>query len=295
MVRNFKTLFPLLGVVLCVGVTASAHVLPEREFDFAAPYATPFNALSDMIEELSEVVPNQDQEAGGTPPAESEAAQAPAPAQPVLASEAVEILNTYNKGTADQGGARSPRFTLDEPMMLTYLQTYHWNDGQGMPRPGQIGIVGQGMWQAEGRPGMLDTPNVEWIATPNVVLPAGTYSVLTSAPETWAHNSFSDERGFVVVKAAKLANVARSQTPQLTERAALEALQADQELTDWVVAVRNNQNSVVYEVTSNPEASCTQQSCHWCFRMSEETQSYITYFRTYCVDALSGSISIGDD
>ena len=63
-------------------------------------------------------------------------------------------------------------------MRITHLQTYHWNNRKGTQQAGQIGITGKGFWQAKGQSGMFNTPNAEWIATPNVVLEPGTYFVI---------------------------------------------------------------------------------------------------------------------
>jgi choice-of-anchor C domain-containing protein len=42
-------------------------------------------------------------------------------------------------------------------------------------------------------------PNANWIATPNVVIPAGTYTVIDSDPSTWSQNSGSGGQGFAAV------------------------------------------------------------------------------------------------
>lgn len=286
---------------------ADAHMLRDREFDYLGPFMEPFDDIEDMLKDIpdttaiGETAPSDtatdigntgssDSAQGASAPvAPSPTAAVPSQPQPRMIGEAVEILNTYNKGGVSHGNARSPTFTLTEPMMLTYLQTYHWNGGRGTPAPGQIGLKGQGVWQAEGRPGMFDTPNAEWIATPEVILQPGTYTVVDSSADTWAHNSRSNEVGFVVVRAAPV-SAAPSLDPILTERAALERLTGISQFKDWVLAVRANGNTVVYDVTNDPTATCVTDACNWCFRMSEDTPSHRTYFDTYCVDAMSGRV-----
>ncbi|HRY03812.1 MAG TPA: hypothetical protein P5256_11815, partial [Beijerinckiaceae bacterium] len=46
-------------------------------------------------------------------------------------------------------------------------------------------------WQAVGGAGLGGAKNVYWTATPNVVLPAGVYTLVDSDPATWAQNEQS--------------------------------------------------------------------------------------------------------
>ena len=76
---------------------------------------------------------------------------------------------------------------------------YHFNDGQG-DDPGVIGLVARngqlhGPWQAlSNNPDNRD-PRTYWTVEPNVVLPAGMYTVTDSSTATWAHNAKSGHRG----------------------------------------------------------------------------------------------------
>jgi len=281
-----------LSLVLIASV-GHAHMLRDHTFDNATTFMEPIHDLDEMLKDAPDTTIGADTSSDGSgasaPVAPAPTTSVPSQPQPRMIGEVVEILNTYNKGGVSHGNARSPTFTLTESMMLTYLQTYHWNGGHGTPAPGQIGLQGQGVWQAEGRPGMFDTPNAEWIATPEVILQPGTYTVVDSSPETWAHNSSSNEVGFVVVRAAPVSS-SPSLAPKLNERAALERLTGISQFKDWVLAVRANGNTVVYDVTSDPTATCVADACNWCFRMSEDTPSHRTYFNTYCVDAMTGRV-----
>lgn len=319
MSHTLKKAIALTLSFAAIAPVAEAHMLRDRSFDFANEFTLPFDEIGEMLTDLPEQSsgnPNSTESTAGkttkaspppspvvTPPASAPPTASPsietvlqpsAPSHPVVTGEAVEILNTYNKMTVGHGNAQPPVFTIHQPMMLTYMQTYHWNGGRGTAQPGQIGLLGQGAWQAEGNPGMGNVPNAEWIAKPNVVLPAGTYTVTDSETASWAHNSHSTELGFVVVRAAPVSGAQTSAAPivpKLSERQALEKLTSIKRLKEWVLAVRANGNSVVYDLTSDPTEMCTQSSCNWCFRMQEDTPSHRTYFETYCVDAMSGRVS----
>jgi hypothetical protein len=121
---------------------------------------------------------------------------------PLPASEAAKLSN----GGGVQNGPTSPTVvTFKENYVLTFLSTYHWNNGRGTPRPGTIALRGSdgkiyGPWQAAGAAGQGGVPNANWVVRPNVTLPPGAYTVVDSEPKTWAQNSESGGRGFIVVK-----------------------------------------------------------------------------------------------
>jgi len=84
------------------------------------------------------------------------------------------------------------------------VKTYHWNHGRGA-RPGTVGLMQSsgriyGPWQMRGTPGQGGVPNANWECTPNVVVPAGTYTIVDSDPATWAQNSGTGGAGMAVVK-----------------------------------------------------------------------------------------------
>lgn len=71
--------------------------------------------------------------------------------------------------------------------------TYHWNNAEGTTDPGTVSLVDAegneyGPWQAEGQPGQGNVPNAVWEVRPDIILPAGTYTVLDSDPSTWSQN-----------------------------------------------------------------------------------------------------------
>jgi hypothetical protein len=119
------------------------------------------------------------------------------------------ILDNGNIGSVDNGPICSPVFTLEEPQRITYLETYHWNYGQGSPA-GTISLrrgdgTLYGPWAVETRPGQGGVPNAYWTARPNSVLSAGTYTVEDSDPSTWSQNSQSGGCGFCKVMAVAVA------------------------------------------------------------------------------------------
>lgn len=112
----------------------------------------------------------------------------------------VELWNTWNKAGVGNGGT-SPTVTLTRSYTITMVDTYHWNDQKGMPSPGTIALRAAdgklyGPWQATGTPGMFGVPNANWTVTPNVTVPAGSYTIVDSDPSTWSQNAGSGGKGF---------------------------------------------------------------------------------------------------
>lgn len=86
---------------------------------------------------------------------------------------------------------------------IAQIRTYHWNGGRGAPA-GTLALRDakgrlHGPWKAQGEAGYRGAKDVYWNASPDVVLPAGDYTVVDSSPETWSHNAASGHRGFVEV------------------------------------------------------------------------------------------------
>lgn len=111
------------------------------------------------------------------------------------------IFEVGNIGGVSNGPSKESKFTLASPQMITLIRDYHWNSARGAT-PGTIAVRDGngrtwGPWRATGSPGQGGVPNAYWTAYPNVILPAGTYTVIDSDPATWAHNGESGNRGFV--------------------------------------------------------------------------------------------------
>jgi hypothetical protein len=133
---------------------------------------------------------------------------APAPTGPVPApcpgSGPTKLFESGNIGGTSNGPTRATQFTLATSYVITKLQDYHWNSARGA-RPGTIALrdaAGRtyGPWTAVGSPGQGGVPNAYWTTQPNLVLPAGTYTVIDSDPASWSHNSESGGRGFTLVE-----------------------------------------------------------------------------------------------
>ncbi|MCX6668939.1 MAG: S8 family serine peptidase [Methanothrix sp.] len=115
------------------------------------------------------------------------------------------IFDNWNKGSVDNNPTGSTSFIISEPQMITYIDTYHWNYGSGTQSGGTITLrkddgTKYGPWQVETKPGQGGVPNAWWIAYPNEVIPAGTYTIFDSELETWSKNSESNDCGFSKVE-----------------------------------------------------------------------------------------------
>ncbi len=110
------------------------------------------------------------------------------------------IFYNGNDDSVSSGG-RSPRFSIDRPVWITNMFTYHYGYSG---TPGSIRIVSAtgvevGIWQARGRSGS-PRPSYYWEITPEVVLQPGTYLVETSNPGSWSQNARSGGNGMVEIK-----------------------------------------------------------------------------------------------
>lgn len=111
-------------------------------------------------------------------------------------------LNTL---AAVQSGPVFPsRFTIERPVLVTGIMTYHWNDGRGASPVGLIGIEDSagtliGFWQAYGKPGQGGVPNAYWHVDLNVILRPGTYLIIDSDPASWSTNAEVGNRGIFEV------------------------------------------------------------------------------------------------
>lgn len=92
-------------------------------------------------------------------------------------------------------------FTIDRERHIALIATYHWCDGA---YPGTISLRRQdgtvyGPWQATGKDGMGGVPNRYWQVSAAYqsfpVLPAGTYTIVDSRPETWSWTGDVGSRG----------------------------------------------------------------------------------------------------
>lgn len=115
------------------------------------------------------------------------------------------IFDNFNTGGVMNGPTIATTFSTSSSWKINSIQTYHWNSGKGST-PGSITLknsagVNIGTWSATGSPASGIT-NVFWTVTPNVVIPAGTYSILVSNNATWSYNNTSQNKGFAKVTAS---------------------------------------------------------------------------------------------
>jgi hypothetical protein len=143
--------------------------------------------------------------AASEPPASEPAVEAPAepaagerpPGEPQVLFEVTSIAGVSS------GPPEPTVFTLDSPAYLTSIFTYHYFN-EGAP-PGTIGLRSEdgttyGPWPATGTEGQGGVPNANWYATPNMTVPAGTYTIVDSDPGTWSWTFDTDRRGIAIVE-----------------------------------------------------------------------------------------------
>ena len=121
---------------------------------------------------------------------------------PVFADEEL-LWSNFNTGMVLNGPklySGAPMKDDTEPVLITKVRTYHWNNGNGAPA-GSISICEDsldnviGTWQAVGRSGS-GRQNVYWEALVDCVMyPGHNYFVKVSDKSTWSYNEES-EGGF---------------------------------------------------------------------------------------------------
>lgn len=95
--------------------------------------------------------------------------------------------------------AENTIFTINNPVMVTYLDSYHYNDGKGVSFPGTITLVNdQGEKYGPFEMDSIENEYIIWhlvIKEGELILPAGTYTVFDSDPKTWSNNEKSGNAG----------------------------------------------------------------------------------------------------
>ena len=112
----------------------------------------------------------------------------------------VVILSIGNDSARSTNPSSPAVFTIGGEWRITGISTDHWNDGNGAT-PGSVSLseaggASYGPFACTGR----DAGSVLWDASPDVLLPPGTYTVVDSDPSTWSQNTESGGRGFVSVR-----------------------------------------------------------------------------------------------
>jgi hypothetical protein len=116
-----------------------------------------------------------------------------APTPPVATPQTTRLFDNGNPGGVSNGPAAPTLIRLDAPTFVARITDYHWNGGRGAAA-GTIALRDTGGRLFGPWPARLQGP-AYWVATPGAVLPAGTYTVIDSAPSTWSWNAASGGSG----------------------------------------------------------------------------------------------------
>ena len=123
------------------------------------------------------------------------------------------IFDDTNVGLVGSGGRRPTFSTAGKAYCVTYIQTYHWNNGKGAgTATGLLGLSALGTalggpgsigsWRVSASSGQAGAPSLNWRATlprnPPVVI-RGSYTCNDSEPGTWSQNQASAGLGFCIV------------------------------------------------------------------------------------------------
>ena len=123
---------------------------------------------------------------------------------PLLPPAPVVIFDNTNKEGVSNHPDKPTKFAISKPHIITFIRTYHWNNGKGST-PGKISLEHEdgtiyGPWIVTASSGHNDAPNVNWFTRPNVTIPPGVYTVIDSEPKTWSKNAKSGGGGFALVQ-----------------------------------------------------------------------------------------------
>jgi len=118
-----------------------------------------------------------------------------------------KIFDNGNIAAVGNGPTAPTVFTLSSLRKISSIMDYHWNSARGKTA-GTIGLksdkgVVYGPWQAKGTPGQGGVVDAYWTVTPELELPAGTYTIIDSDVASWAQNSGSKGIGMSIVYAVK--------------------------------------------------------------------------------------------
>ena len=107
----------------------------------------------------------------------------------------VQLYTISNQDSVQPGATAPSRFTVASGSVnIRSLTTYHSLSSHALSSTGQVSLRDAngktyGPWQTIGRTGAGDRANAIWFAPIDVVLPAGTYTVIDSDPYTWSANA----------------------------------------------------------------------------------------------------------
>jgi uncharacterized repeat protein (TIGR02059 family) len=127
------------------------------------------------------------------------------------ADHAYTTVNTEYVNQAVSGPPAPATFTLYTDSLITSISTYHWNGGTGPNTDVTLSLknssgVTYGPWQTVTVNGMDNKP-VFREAAPNIIVPAGVYTVVDSEPSTWSFNDGSGSQGFATIKTSDFTKI----------------------------------------------------------------------------------------
>ncbi len=142
----------------------------------------------------------------GLTPSATASAGATAASCPISIGSGDYIFNNWNICLVKNGPTKDTTFTIDKDYLITFIATYHWNDGKGaLPGGKEISVKSSdgtiyGPWPVTTSPGSGGAADVNWEChPPGITLPAGTYTVVDPDPATWSQNDASGNKGFARV------------------------------------------------------------------------------------------------
>jgi hypothetical protein len=159
------------------------------------------------------------------------ASAAAAPPQYNCLGTQTTLFDNTNADLITDTGSPPSFSTGGKTYCMTYIQTYHYNEGNGAP-PGTLGInrvggsvagaANSARFAAKGTAGQGGA-NENWYAdvplTPNPTILDGSYTCYDSDPSTWSADSASQGDGFCIVKVVPAIPVASTSTTPTTNPA----------------------------------------------------------------------------
>lgn len=107
------------------------------------------------------------------------------------------LYDSYNISGVVNGPTTATKFTIKSAVTITWIATYHFNNGMGAT-PGTISLQ-KDKGQLYG-PFPVQNDGSNWIAPMYLTLPAGVYTVIDSSPATWSYNALSSGEGFTRIQ-----------------------------------------------------------------------------------------------
>lgn len=117
------------------------------------------------------------------------------------------IFEVSNPQAVTPGAPKAPSFTINSPLTLFCVYTYHWDYILDTSAPS---VVYSWLEDANGKAygknatthwqyGQNGKEKAGWYTFPLMTIPAGTYTVRCSSPDTWSHNTNSNQYGFCAI------------------------------------------------------------------------------------------------